>query len=666
MSYTINHYNGQSLIPGGLSDGAIDIGNTSLTLIGKDYAGYGQFLNENFVYLLENFAGGTGPANPISGQLWWDTTNNILKVWSGTSWKISTGATSSPYSTPPGDLSALGGDLWFDTTNQQLKVYSGSGWVVVGPAATSPLQTTGTFAAYLTDSSGGTHKVIQMQFDGSTYAIFSKDSFATTIPGFTLIQPGINFSTINPGFISTQSVNKIPNTLVQRDGTGSILAAAVTADSINATTISASSTINGTFSGNLTASTVTTNNLTSTIVNAGQVIATSALTGVLSTASQPYVTGLGTLNGLNVTGATNINGATALTGTATLNGSPIATTIGIAPYVAFNGIIGNVAPNTAVFTTVQVGALGGGGLTPASNLVVPLGNTTNYWSSVYAGTGTFAGALNSTSLSTGSAIVNGTLTAGNFVFANGASVVGATLAAAAAGVTNIPNSSLANSSLTINGVSISLGASGTVTAAAGTLSGSTLASGVTASSLTSVGTLNNLTVTNTISGSVSGYASYVSWGGVYGKPALVYNDGGTYSINISGSSSSARYADLAERFAADAVYTPGTVVDLGGSEEITLATEESVFGVISTDPGYLMNSNAGDDSTHPPVALAGRVPVRTIGIVNKGDYMVSAGQGLARSVGKARPIGNNIIGRAVENKTSEEEALVLTIVRLNI
>ena len=69
MSYTINLTNGTTLIPGGLSDGTVDTAHTSLTLIGRDYAGYGQFLNENFVYLLENFASNSGPANPLKGQI---------------------------------------------------------------------------------------------------------------------------------------------------------------------------------------------------------------------------------------------------------------------------------------------------------------------------------------------------------------------------------------------------------------------------------------------------------------------------------------------------------------------------------------------------------------------------------------------------------------------
>ena len=195
MSYTLNHSNGQALTT--LSDGTIDIAHTSLTLIGKDYAGYGQFLNENFIYLLENFANSASPANPISGQLWWDTTNNILRVYSGTTWKISTGATSSPFSSPPIDLSSLGGDLWFDTTNNQLKVYTGSSWITVGPVASSAVGNSGAVPTIMVDNASASHIVIQFLIGGTVYAIFSKDTFQTnSLAGFSNIIAGINFSTI--------------------------------------------------------------------------------------------------------------------------------------------------------------------------------------------------------------------------------------------------------------------------------------------------------------------------------------------------------------------------------------------------------------------------------------------------------------------------------------
>ena len=130
---------------------------------------------------------------------------------------------------------------------------------------------------------------------------------------------------------------------------------------------------------------------------------------------------------------------------------------------------------------------------------------------------------------------------------------------------------------------------------------------------------------------------------------------------------SAQYADLAERFAADVVYEAGTVVELGGSAEITKATEElsdKVFGVISTRAAYLMNAGVGEDETHPPVAMTGRVPVKTVGKVNLGDRLVSAGNGMARAAkeGEANPF--NTIGRALETKSTDEIATIEAIVKI--
>jgi hypothetical protein len=128
---------------------------------------------------------------------------------------------------------------------------------------------------------------------------------------------------------------------------------------------------------------------------------------------------------------------------------------------------------------------------------------------------------------------------------------------------------------------------------------------------------------------------------------------GNWSLTT-GSRLNATYADLAERFAADDVYDAGTVVSLGGEAEITAVKyelSEDVFGVISDTAAYLMNSAAGDDTTHPAVAVSGRVPVKVLGSVKKGDRLVSAGTGLARAAkgGEATPF--NVIGRALENKT---------------
>ena len=141
-----------------------------------------------------------------------------------------------------------------------------------------------------------------------------------------------------------------------------------------------------------------------------------------------------------------------------------------------------------------------------------------------------------------------------------------------------------------------------------------------------------------------------------------------YATTFSGVASEAQYADLAERFEADDVYEAGTVVEMGGINEITEAVEEltdNVFGVISTNAAYLMNAGAGANNTHPPVAMNGRVPVKVIGKVKKGDRLVSAGNGFARVASVDEITAFNVIGRALKNKTSNGKGTVEVIVKVN-
>lgn len=130
----------------------------------------------------------------------------------------------------------------------------------------------------------------------------------------------------------------------------------------------------------------------------------------------------------------------------------------------------------------------------------------------------------------------------------------------------------------------------------------------------------------------------------------------------------ATYADLAERFEADTAYDAGTVVELGGLKEITAVIDElsdKVFGVISSTAAYMMNSMAGDDKTHPPVAISGRVPVKVTGKVKKGDRLVSAGNGIARAANKGEATSFNTIGRSLTDKTTDGLGEVTAIVIIN-
>lgn len=135
-----------------------------------------------------------------------------------------------------------------------------------------------------------------------------------------------------------------------------------------------------------------------------------------------------------------------------------------------------------------------------------------------------------------------------------------------------------------------------------------------------------------------------------------------------GSRFNATYADLAERFEADAYYDAGTVVEMGGDKEITAVQYElsdDVFGVVSDTAAYLMNSGAGDDTTHPPIAVGGRVKVKVDGIIKKGQRLVSAGKGIARAAKPGEATAFNIIGRALKNKTTTGTGVVEAFVKIN-
>ena len=134
---------------------------------------------------------------------------------------------------------------------------------------------------------------------------------------------------------------------------------------------------------------------------------------------------------------------------------------------------------------------------------------------------------------------------------------------------------------------------------------------------------------------------------------------------VHATSTSAMYADLAERYATDTPLETGEVVMLGGNEEITKCMEDksdAVFGIISNTPAYLMNSEAGNNDTHPAVALQGRVPVRIIGKGSAGDRIVSAGYGLARVAGPDEATTFNTLGRLIKHKYNEETALTECVI----
>jgi hypothetical protein len=126
MSYKINKTNGDLLVE--LTDGVIDIVSTDITLVGRNYKGFGEAFNENFVKVVENFAATNAPSTPLEGQLWYDTSEDRLKIYNGTSFKTAGAPTVSP--TQPTNL--VSGDLWIDNAENKLYFYDGTDLVLVG------------------------------------------------------------------------------------------------------------------------------------------------------------------------------------------------------------------------------------------------------------------------------------------------------------------------------------------------------------------------------------------------------------------------------------------------------------------------------------------------------------------------------------------------------
>jgi hypothetical protein len=227
MAYQINLTDGTPFAT--IADGTINT-SSSMVLVGKNYAGYGEFLDTNFIHLLENSSAISPPGNPLAGQLWWDKSNNLLKVYNGTTFKTISAATAS--TTQP--ASNVTGDLWYDITNQQLKVYNGSAFILVGPQSTGGGGTTGAVPATITDTPAGvSHTVIELTIQDAVVGIVSSDAEFTPagagIPGFTTVKPGLNLaSTVNgqtPLFQGTAAnavlLNGVASTgFIRNSGTG--------------------------------------------------------------------------------------------------------------------------------------------------------------------------------------------------------------------------------------------------------------------------------------------------------------------------------------------------------------------------------------------------------------------------------------------------------------
>jgi len=587
MAYIINKFSGGQLVV--LEDGTLDT-STSLGLVGRNYVGYGEIQNENFLFLLENFANENPPSRPITGQTWYNTDLGALNVYNGTVW-TPVGSAITSDTAPEG----FDGGIWYKDTTDQLFVFDSGFWKLIGPEAVEGFGTTKILSTTILDSNGIRHAVVKMIVDGAVLAICTNDAFTIDITdlvdGFSILQAGINLSTTRP------------------------IIGSLTGNAQTASRLSSGKLINGVlFDGQ------------------NDVTIKSSTTNILT-------------KGTYLTGA-NFDGSTATTWAVDASSS---------------NIIGKIVARDSAgdFSASTITA----------NLI-----------------GNVAGNINSVGTSYF-----------NRVEAN--EFVGATLSGNSFSATKL------QTARTINGASFDGTENITVPANANTLTGTILAANVIDSNLTRVSTLDSLDINGTAGLTLGGpsvgsaplrifldaetiptlysrnaglnisvldpsqlnavaivkliNSSTALAAGGLNAPALIPKTDSAVNLGISttkwnnvyanlfvGIATTARYADLAEKYVADQEYEPGTVLEFGGDYEVTLAQDGTnrLAGIVSTDPAYLMNSECVGTYVSS-IALQGRVPCKVRGKIHKGDMLTSAGDGYAKKA--VNPQIGTIIGKAL-------------------
>ena len=295
MSYIVNLPDGTLLTT--ILDGTINTTSSSLTLVGRNYSGYGEIIAEDLVALLVNFSKNTSPNNPLTGQIWYDSSNKLVKVYTGTTWKNVGSATYS--STAPS--TTVGGDFWWDSDDKQLYCYDGTtpysidGWILVGPGYSVVNGKSGALFEQLSD---GTilHDVVSMYLDGTRYAIISQDVFTpnVSITGFSSLQVGWNMSTDstrgtiwgtanNASYLGTQPAANYFRNNINNSGTGTL--SIVNNSGLTVGTY-------GQFVANISSNSVSLHNTVSgslNLVNQGNVALTVTAAGQITVNTDPAV-----------------------------------------------------------------------------------------------------------------------------------------------------------------------------------------------------------------------------------------------------------------------------------------------------------------------------------------------------------------------------------------
>lgn len=581
MSYRLDRFNGTFLV--NVEDGSIDT-TTDLRFLGRNYAGYGEVQNENFLHILENFANTSPPPKAIAGQIWFDSNPSIrkLKFWDGNQWKIASGSAAAS-SAPPGLTT---GDFWFDTTTDQLYAWNGANFILVGPDNTPDITATAVFGTIVKDNENNNHNILKVNINDQTQAVISSTEFilnsaVNPIPGFIRIKKGFNLINTDPLTGITSSDNYYWGT--------------------------ASNSLR--FEGRPVDDFVLQEQFGNFLDDGFTVGDQQDLRIWIQNGDIPVIE--------NRLGEENLNAS----------------------------IVFRIKTSATSDGDRDVALINSQALAPGQDGVFQLGLSTARWSQIHS----------------------------NLIFGNlTGNVIGNTNGNHKGDLLDIDNFIRFNhitkkfigdfEGNLIGNVTGNL--SGNATTASALLGFSTEVSAI-PNSITIRGSDGSLTAT--IFKGISERADLLKVGADYRSASVqatpntisVRNaSGNLFAVLFEGTATSARYADLAEKYVPDQDYGIGTVVSVGGSAEIRAsALGDRAIGVISANPAFMMNKDLVGGVY---VALKGRVPIKILGKVRKGDRLKADNFGLA-SVAEFHEF-HNVFAISLEDSDQEDVKEIESIV----